>query len=294
MVQALPSSHGSVLWYSDTPSRHRRCPWCTHCRRRNWLPPLVQAEAAHIPNSAGISIITGHPVGSIPQRLHHNCRQCTGCHHCNSGQCLPHTPPNGIRCGTGIAVITGHGVRDVFTSHKGSAHVTRAEVVVITVRGGSRLTHRGLAHIAHGAGVVVIAGEDIGGIETTGGRVTGIIRTDIAVITGEGWPSHADLGGAGIRSGAGVPIITTEGIGHVHTSLGGITTVIGARVVVVAVYRCSPTGSRDACVSSSAGGFVIADRARQAAKCILRLDHNWRMYKGFHPRNLHPLRHTPR
>jgi hypothetical protein len=84
---------------------------------------------------------------------------------------------------------------------------------------------------------IVTRGLVEGGMQTAQLDITGIARAGIAIIASHRSPAFADAGRADIAGGAGVPIVAGDAIDGVGTSGIGLTGVIGAGILVIAINR---------------------------------------------------------
>ena len=103
------------------------------------------------------------------------------------------------------------------------------------------------------------ANGDVRGVGASGLWLAAVIGADNPVIAGQRRSSGAGAVLAGVIGCAHILIVTRGNIGDEATALGGITAVVGARVVVVTGdLSVSHTGSVCAAVVRGAGVVVIA------------------------------------
>ena len=100
----------------------------------------------------------------------------------------------------------------------------------------------------------VVVGED-----TSARWITGIIGTQIPVVTEGGRSAHAVRIGANVIVRTGVSVITRPGVGFVPASSLRYTAIRGANVGVVAIERGATADSLAATVVDRAGVVVVAE-----------------------------------
>ena len=123
-----------------------------------------------------------------------------------------------ISNGAGKPVITGGCVGGIFTfSRVGIAAIIGTRIAIITIlRGtGACPVHTSIYYCAY---IVVIADIVVVGIHTTGIGIAGIVRADIVIIAIHDL-NDANAIGAGIVKGAGIVVITGDGIGLILTAI---------------------------------------------------------------------------
>src|SRR5262249_36980919 len=87
-----------------------------------------------------------------------------------------------IVCGTGVAVVAPAGVVVVIAARYRVAAVIRAYVSVVAVRRWASHAGSTRTSVVRRAGVAVVTRIGVVGVIAAGGRIAGIIRTDVAVV----------------------------------------------------------------------------------------------------------------
>ena len=153
---------------------------------------------------------------------------------------------------------------DVYTPQGRSAGVGGAWILVVT--GVGALGHAGStgAVVPRGAEVAVVAAIDVGGVDASDGRVTGVVGADVPIVAGEPVARDACAVLAVIPHRADVAVLAGNRVRRVHAAGGGVAGVVGARVPVVAVRRFAgqalalPAGVTDAAgIQVVAGGALV-------------------------------------
>ena len=127
---------------------------------------------------------------------------------------------------------------------------------------GGMLASRCRVATVHRAGdsIVVALGTGIG-VHTSLGRVAGVPGTQVPVVAVGSHTAHAHGVGAGIRCGAGIPVVASQGIRKIGAARGDVTGVACADIPIVAVHTCSRlTGGRQARIALCASIAVVARR----------------------------------
>jgi len=133
----------------------------------------------------------------------------------------------------GIGVVAGH--RRVNAAHERVARIHGARIGVVAIRSKAPDARARRAGIRGSASIPVIAGRGVVGVLASGGRVAGVGRADVSIITHERRVSHALAILADVASGARVRVIAGNRVVRVDTTSGRDAHVVGAKVVVVAV-----------------------------------------------------------
>ena len=132
--------------------------------------------------------------------------------------------------GAGVAVVDGDGCKDAVSLNAG---ILGAGVVVIAFDGNIAAAGLGIAGIG-GAGILVVAGGVVDDIAATIGRVTCIDGAFHLVVAVEGCPALAFTIDASFANGADSVVVALSIVVHEEATVGGITGVVGAGVLVVA------------------------------------------------------------
>ena len=128
--------------------------------------------------------------------------------------------------------LVSHG--SVHAAAFGDAGIVGADLVVITIRGPTRLAATAAAQVTNGASVTIVAEGLIVGEDTAVVRVTGVIGAPILVVACEGYSVPAGAIGAGRFDGACIAIVAESGLVHGNAPLGQIAVVGGALIAIVA------------------------------------------------------------
>jgi len=146
-----------------------------------------------------------------------------------------------VVCGARIAIITGQNICGIDAPGGCDTTVCGAHIVVIAVLCRCIRSHASAlsANISSGACIAIITGNRIVYGDTAHFHVTGIIRTEIAVIAIGSRSTNTIALCTGILCATGIAIITGVAIVGVSAPFIRITAVSGARVVVVANFWLS-------------------------------------------------------
>jgi len=170
--------------------------------------------------------------------------------------------------GAGIIVITGGAVVGMDAAGSGVAAVVSAEIAVITVWRRTADTNTAGAGVGSSAGIAVIAGSGIVGMDAAGRGVAAVGGADVSVIAIEGGAADTDSAGAGVGSGTGIAVIAGGGVVGMETAGSGVAAVSGAEIAVITVYRGSDTYPTDVGVGGGAGITVITGTTRYVLRNI--------------------------
>jgi hypothetical protein len=118
------------------------------------------------------------------------------------------TSSAGISRGAGITVITGCRVVGIDAAGNWITAIGCTNITIVTVQRRSTDTDSGRTGICRGAGIAVVTGCCVVGIDTATYRITRIIRTNITIVTVQRWSTHARTSSAGISRGTGVAVVT--------------------------------------------------------------------------------------
>jgi len=129
----------------------------------------------------------------------------------------------GVVGGTGIAVLAGSDVWRVEAAASRIAGVVRAYVEIVAVGGETADTKAcAITGVRSGTGIEVIAGQDIGRVDTSCNRVARIVGTDVRVVAVGRRSAEAHAGAvAGVTGGTSVAVLAGSDIRSMNTA-GGV------------------------------------------------------------------------
>jgi len=140
-----------------------------------------------------------------------------------------------------IAIVTRAAVRPGGIRALAGRRVAGARVVALVLRGADDGVRPGagpgLAGVAAGARVVVVAAGRVRRVDAAGHGGAGIVRARVAVVAVRRWTTDASPARARVARGASVPVVTSGRVRAVHTARRRVTDVVGAGVPVVATGR---------------------------------------------------------
>src|SRR5207245_1749794 len=117
------------------------------------------------------------------------------------------------------------------------------------------------AGVVGGAGVAIVAGCRVVGVDAAGGGVAAVVGAAIAVVAVRGRPAYAAAAAAGVVGGTGIAVVARCGVVGVRAAGGRAAGVVGAEVAVVAVGgRAAHAPPAAAGVVGGAGVAVVAGR----------------------------------
>lgn len=150
-----------------------------------------------------------------------------------------HTTSVGTFVGGGatIVVVAVGYVVHIRTARCRQTGVVGAHVVVVAYDRCSGFTFATAATITGSAGVSVITNQRIGHNQTATRRITGVVGTGVGVVTVDGRAAFAGAAAAFVGRGTQVAVVAIEGVVLIRTSHSRCAGVVGAGVVVVAVWR---------------------------------------------------------
>ena len=140
-----------------------------------------------------------------------------------------------VRRGTEITVVAGRVIGHIDAATFGNAAIVGADISVIAVQRHSAFALTQFAEILGRTGAAVITGHSIQLVSASGNRMAVIGCTDVVVIAILSLDRQAFAVAAMITNGARVAVIAPRIVGRVDTCPGVITTVIGARVGIIAL-----------------------------------------------------------
>ncbi len=141
-----------------------------------------------------------------------------------------------------------------------------ALVPVVAVERRTSLADACLAHVAHGARVVVGAGLRVRRVDAAGRGVAGVVGARVQVIARlERGAGLAVSRLAHVAQGASIPVVAKEVVVGVSATRGGFAGVLGAHVLVVARGRATR--------HASPPRFADVDRARVAVVALCVVGH---------------------
>jgi hypothetical protein len=170
-----------------------------------------------------------------------------------------YTARTGIVGGAGIAIVTGHVVVGRGTSTCRVATIVGAQVTIVAVRRKATYAGPGVAAVARGTSVAVIASARNVDTETTTVQVTTVVGAGITVVAIKRRAPRTGTSAAGVGGSAGIAIIASRGIVRIGAARHGITAVIGTAVAVVTISGgTSQAYARQAGIPGAAGVVVVA------------------------------------
>ena len=170
----------------------------------------------------------------------------------------------GVVGGAGVPIVAAGVAPGIRAAGDRVADVDRAGIIVIAVELGRVLpdTHAVVAGVIRGARVPVVAYAAHSAVDAAGLRVAVGVGARVAVLARGRGAADALPGRAGVRGRAGVLVVAARLVRLVDTPGDGVTRVVGADVVVVALEG----GSGDA----DAGTAGVCDGAR--VPIVARID----------------------
>jgi hypothetical protein len=169
--------------------------------------------------------------------------------------------------GTGIAIVTGKCVVGMDAQTR-RARVRCAQIAIVALAVGGAFMAAGdngtdaltgAADVSVRTGMTIITWAGVVEMPTAGSRIARIVRAGVAVIAVRWRPANALPAGTGIGCRAGVAVVARFGIVGMHAPDGRIAEIIGAKISIVAIRRCtSDTNPLSAGVLRRAGIPIIA------------------------------------
>jgi hypothetical protein len=136
----------------------------------------------------------------------------------------------------GVSIVTDVGAQAVAAAGVCVADVDRTHISVVAAQVAcARRTGSLGTLVADTAHVAVIAGGAVGAVATPGLRVAAVVGAALSIVAVRGACRDAASIVADAEIGAGVPVVTDGGVGRMGASVGGVTAVVGAAVLVVAI-----------------------------------------------------------
>ena len=161
-----------------------------------------------------------------------------------------------------LTVVAGVGVVDLYTPRRGIACVIRTDISVIAVRLWTPETATAEAGIVGGAGIPVVAGRGVVGVDAPGEGIARIIGASIAVVTVGRRSPHATAFRTGVVGRTSISVVAREGVVDVDAPGGWIARIIGADIGVVAVRRRTADTTTDRAGIVRGTGVAVVTRGR--------------------------------
>ena len=173
---------------------------------------------------------------------------------CHSAGTLPDDAD--VVDGARVFIVAGAGCRLVLAAALRKADVFGAGIAVIAFKAAVAEALPLVADIFDGAGVEVVAGRLIEGVDTAGLGITAIVGTDVTVVALQCTLAQAGSVAAEVTGGASITVVARLFVGDVDASRNGVTGIGGANVLVVAPQGPNPL--------AQAAGAEVGDGAEVA------------------------------
>src|SRR5205814_927433 len=143
--------------------------------------------------------------------------------------------------------------------------VAGARVVALVLRGADDGVRPGagpgLAGVAAGARVVVVAAGRVRRVDAAGHGGAGIVRARVAVVAVRRWTTDASPARARVARGASVPVVAASRVRRADAAGRRVAGVVGTRVAVIAAERRTRADPIRAHVPRRTGIPVVAHGA---------------------------------